>query len=517
MPDRPAAASSTPELEGEWLGLDDVLDRIEAAASPTVALSITGGGASGAWQAGVLSALLDAIEGRRRERGACKASPRLVVGTSAGALNAFGLLLGSLRPAAAGGPPGGAEPFVASLWRTIGARNDGARFVTGSRARLVAWITRWRRWRRLQKAVALAVAGCALALVNPVLFGVVAQGRWPVAWLADAVLARPVAATVLAAALLAAVLLLTVRAFGRALFGNAALESTLAASARACLAGGVPARDELLRRVPQDEQQRIATGVVQAWAATTDAPELIVTATDLTARWECLFALASPGRCQQLAEAGWEVGRIGPGAAAAAPGAEGHLAAVHEGQLLRCVVASTSIPGAFPSQRIRMLRLDGSGTEAVHDFVDGGVLNNSPMNVAVDAGATHVLSIELDPLRESPPLAAPEASGGEPPVPVNLGETLATLLNMATTEDVYRTVAMNRMVAQAAIPGRRVVEVFRIAPRSRDLETLDFDGHFGDPFSAPSPSLVEWMERGALEARGPEKPFWNATYRAWPR
>ncbi|HEY6098560.1 MAG TPA: patatin-like phospholipase family protein [Anaeromyxobacter sp.] len=515
MPETPPVECGAPEPEGEWLGLDDVLDRIDAAASPTVALSITGGGASGAWQAGVIAALLQAIERRRRERGACKASPRLVVGTSAGALNAFGLLLGSIRPAG-GGPADGAEPFVASLWRTIGARNDGARFVTGGRARLVAWITRWRRWRRLQKAVALASAGCALALVNPILFGVVAQGRRPVAWLADAVLARPVRATLVAAALLAVVIFLLARAFGRALFGNAALESTLAAAARARLAGRTPSYGELLRPIGGDERQRVAMAVVRAWAETPDAPELVVTATDLTARWECLFALASPERCERLAEAGWEVGSLGPGARTPAPGTESYLAAVHEGELLRCVVASTSIPGVFPSQRIRMSRLDGSGTEAVHDFVDGGVLNNSPMNVAVDAGATHVISIELDPLHESPPLDAPEARGGEPLLPDNLGKTLATLLNMATTEDVTRTIAMNRMVAQAAIPGRRIVEVFRMAPASRDLDTLEFDGHYDDPFSAPSPSLVEWMQRGVLDARAPGKRFWNATWRAWP-
>jgi len=26
-----------------------------------------------------------------------------------------------------------------------------------------------------------------------------------------------------------------------------------------------------------------------------------------------------------------------------------------------------------------------------HDFVDGGVLNNSPIHVALDAGATHII------------------------------------------------------------------------------------------------------------------------------
>jgi hypothetical protein len=88
-------------------------------------------------------------------------------------------------------------------------------------------------------------------------------------------------------------------------------------------------------------------------------------------------------------------------------------------------------------------------------------------------------------------------------------------LNLATTEDVYRTVAINKMLRDTPRLNRRVVELFRFAPASRDLGTLEFDGHYPDALSAPNPSLVSWLDRGSAEART-GRPFWRATYQAWP-
>lgn len=509
VPQQTGLAASERSL-GEWLSLDEVLDRIEAAQDPVVALSITGGGASGAYQAGVIGELFDNVARRRRERGRCAAAPKLVIGTSAGALNAFAVLLEALRPASVSD-----EPLVAALWRTIGSRNRGARFVTGGRARLVDWMTRWRKWKRLQRLVSIGGAAALLALVNPVLFAVIARERAGLGWFSTMVLTYPVTATVAGAFILVTIGLVLAWLFGRALFENVALRSTLATTAHAAIEGRTPDYAELLRPVAAHRQQAIARQVVEAWRGTKDAPELIVTATDLTARWECLFALASQERCVRLAEKGWEVGRIGGDAGGAVNGATQRLSIVHESELLRCIVASTSIPGVFPSQRIRLHGADGSNAEYVHDFVDGGVLNNSPMNVAVDAGATHVISIELDPLGYRAPLDAAAPGHGEPALVENVALTFATLLEMATTEDVFRTVSMNRMLSRGRVPGMRLVEIYRIAPTHRDLQTLDFNGHYDAPFAAPSPSLVEWLDRASLDVRG-GRPFWCATRQANP-
>ena len=520
--------------DGEWLSLDALIDELAAADGPVVALSISGGGASGAWQAGVIRGFLEAIERKVAKLGerARNATPRIIIGTSAGALNAFGLLLEYLRS-----PDGDRcgsfqpEPFLSSLWRVIGSENEGAKFVTGRRAWLVAAATRWLRIPAVRRAVVVALLAAAVALVNPVLFGIFLETR-PEGWLETVgrfIVENPVKVTLAMAAILVAVVVWLVFTFGRSLFSNGALQNVLANAAQAGLDGRVPSRSDLLRRRGSYERQQAGMRVVEAWHGKKRPPDFILTATDLTAAWECLFTLSSPATFGRLASSGWLVSEIGGRAGTAPADAAGRCATTADGQLLRCVVASTSIPGVFPSQRIRLGPMAG-GAEAVHDFVDGGVLNNSPMNVAVDARATHVISIELDPLHAEPPLRIP-SGGAEPNVVQNVARTFYTLLTLATTEDIYKTVSVNRLIraqALAASPGlsrarllaselhkKRVVEIYRIAPATRDLGTLEFNGHYPNALASPNPSLVDWLDKGAGDVRT-ESPFWRATFQAYP-
>jgi len=525
---RPAAT------DGEWLSLDRLIDELAAADNPVVALSISGGGASGAYQAGVIRGFLEAIERKVATLGerARNATPRVVIGTSAGALNAFGLLLEYLRS-----PDGDRcgsfqpEPFVSSLWRVIGSEDDGARFVTGRRACLVAAVTRWLRIGLVRHAALVALLAIVVGLVNPLLLGIFLETRSET-WLEKAgefIVANPVWVTLVAAAVLVVVVLWLVVKFGRSLFSNGALLDVLATAAQAGLDARVPSRRELLRRRGNYERQQAGMRVVETWRGKRRPPDFILTATDLTAVSECLFTLSSPATFQRLATSGWLVSEIGGRANVAPDGAAGRCATTADSQLLRCVVASTSIPGVFPSQRIRLGPMAG-GAEAVHDFVDGGVLNNSPMNVAVDARATHVISIELDPLHAEPPLRIP-SGGAEPNVVQNVARTFYTLLTLATTEDIYKTVSVNRLIraqALAASPGlsrarllaselhkKRVVEIYRIAPATRDLGTLEFNGHYPNALASPNPSLVDWLDKGAGDVRT-ESPFWRATFQAYP-
>jgi len=66
----------------------------------------------------------------------------------------------------------------------------------------------------------------------------------------------------------------------------------------------------------------------------------------------------------------------------------GNLSAGYRGSASQC----------GPSQRMTLHQIAGNGVTE-HDFVDGGVLNNTPIHIAIDAGATHVISFELEPLR----------------------------------------------------------------------------------------------------------------------
>ena len=123
----------------------------------------------------------------------------------------------------------------------------------------------------------------------------------------------------------------------------------------------------------------------------------MVTTTDLRASCEFLFAWSSPDTYRRLPESGWQVARIG-GEAEWRQGCRWTGRLRERKPVLSVILASTSIPGVFPSQRIESHPSTPSADSVKHDFVDGGVLNNSPVNVTVDAGATHIISIELDPL-----------------------------------------------------------------------------------------------------------------------
>jgi NTE family protein len=62
----------------------------------------------------------------------------------------------------------------------------------------------------------------------------------------------------------------------------------------------------------------------------------------------------------------------------------GKPAIFRAGDLTPALLASTAIPGVFPS-----VRIDG------REHLDGGVVENTPLNIAVDEGAKDILAISL--------------------------------------------------------------------------------------------------------------------------
>jgi len=154
---------SSEALHGQWLSLDEVIDRIVADSSrrtPAIAFAISGGGATGAYEAGVLEAWLQRVQ--KRYPTAAYLRPRFVLGSSAGALNAITVLMSNLRPSA--GPAFGFE-----VWQSIAPRSSG--YVVGkTRSCLVDLATRWVKLPRLALiAAALVLLFIALLIVNPVL------------------------------------------------------------------------------------------------------------------------------------------------------------------------------------------------------------------------------------------------------------------------------------------------------------------------------------------------------------
>src|SRR5256886_10724694 len=72
----------------------------------------------------------------------------------------------------------------------------------------------------------------------------------------------------------------------------------------------------------------------------------------------------------------------------------GKPAVFRSGDLTPALLASTAIPGAFP-----MVRING------REHLDGGVVENTPLNIAMDDGAKEILAISLmaGGEREQPP------------------------------------------------------------------------------------------------------------------
>lgn len=496
-----------------------------------IAFAISGGGAKGAYSAGTMEALLP----RLRERGL---EPDLLVGTSAGALNGYGVFIEALgleNPQLREDPEirQPYSTFIASIWSLLDRERRTSRWVAGRRSWLVDLATRGlhtplRRWGLF------SVLLLATLLFNPFLFvgfmlllgfeGLLPEALGTGAG-GDAALLLSVLGT-LSLAGLGAMLLFLVKTFGHSLIRDTPLLRLLANTGQD---GDLRQPFFWAAEQTRDRAQALSRDVVREWyKRSEELPELIITAADITVGRECLFTLVRPDTYRALVEQGWMAVQIDSDDDAAKPHheIEGALF-VSSRSLLECVVASSAVPSAFPSQRMKIYS-SGGERAAWHRFLDGGVLNNSPLHLAIDGGATHILSLELDPLIEVDPLEA-EDTGSD----FNLLEagvvTFAALLDRAVERDMRRTITWNRFLAQrpdAALEARnalrrktaaerekkRIVPIYRIAPSSPTLGASEFDGRFENGRLAFS--VRDALRQGVLDLKG--KPIWRATLQPTP-
>ena len=75
------------------------------------------------------------------------------------------------------------------------------------------------------------------------------------------------------------------------------------------------------------------------------------------------------------------------------------------------------------------------------------MLNNSPIHLAIDASASHVISIELDPLVVEDPLKTDDRNETFNFLETGV-TTFTTLLRRAIERDVRRTVTWNRFLTE---------------------------------------------------------------------
>ena len=511
------------------LGLSD---QPLAAAKRRLSLAISGGGAAGAYSAGSIEALSETLD---REN----ISIDVILGTSSGALNGYGLFLEKLglHNRALTESPDMKQPyrsFIASMWSYLDREHRTSDWVVGRRSWMIDLAskgidTMTKRWGLFLAAV------LALFLFNPLLFvsGFLLFGwqnalpafvrdwdgsghpGWQLAFLGF-----------LSTLGLTLMLIYVIRSFRLSLFRDTPLLRLLANTGPR---GDLSKPWRWPHDVTKDRARVLSREIVEEWYSRPDElPELIITATNITLGRECLFTLVRPDTYRRLVDRGWLAVQIDSQLDAAKPYRDvpGALFTLPQ-NLLQCVVASTAVPSAFPTQGIRLYQANGR-KEVTHRFVDGGVLNNSPLHLAIDSGATHIISLELDPLRKERPLDADDT--GERYNLLEAGvTTFTTLLRRAIERDVRRTVTWNRFLSahpsvladpkgifrKGGVPPRetkRIIPLYRIAPVEREVGTAEFAGHWRD--GRRHTTVRDLVRRGVVDLKGNH--IWRATLQATP-
>ncbi len=494
-----------------------------------IAISISGGGASGAYCAGLLDGLLAGLRNRGIDIG-------LLVGTSSGALNGYGVFLEALGK---GNPqfetdPSVRQPFgsyIASVWSYMDRDGNASRWIVGSRSWIVRLVSRGLHSRWLKAGLALLAVTAAVLLQPNLLLplalllanqGVEAPGGMVSESLAESV-PFLFGWAVVATLILAGAAWLLHRAFRQSLFRDTPLLQFLANTGPT---GDFVRYVRLSRTQAIDRARTLSRDVVGEWYRRRhEVPEFVITGTDVTAGHECLFTVVRPETYHKLLRHGWMAVQFDSdsGHAAEYDAQAGALFTLPE-NLLSAVVGSSAVPGAFPTQPIGIYG-PGSSRVTRHHFVDGGVLNNSPIHVAIDAGATHVISLEIRPFESTDPLSVDGRGRDGYALLETAVATFTTVLERATDGDVRRTASWNRFLlsgsggtkATKAKDGgrrreRRVVPIYRIAPRARLLGTVEFDGRFED--GSRSVTMRDLLRRGVLDMRG--RNIWGATVRHEP-
>jgi len=167
-------------------------------------------------------------------------------------------------------------------------------------------------------------------------------------------------------------------------------------------------------------------------------PEMIITATSLDAMDAVLFTLAQQETVERLRAAGRKVIPL----CSKPAGIDDR-----PGLLVPALMASSALFPFLPLQRIGNLVLG-----------DGGFLGSTPLEIAIEAGATHVLVVEVD-------------------TPANAGK-----VDRAAMSTLVKRVAATMITSRNRSMQQRInlegIRCFYLSPSAKFLTFLDFDGCF---------------------------------------
>jgi len=254
-------------------------------------------------------------------------------------------------------------------------------------------------------------------------------------------------------------------------------------------------------RQPASTSERFA---LTDWLARrTSAPDLYLVGADVTARRTLVFAVARAASLQHLTGQSnfWLVDL-------AAAATETHRRIFRPlgmaSPLITAVLSSAASPLVFPPRRWTVQR-PVQGDTLAHDVVDGGVVDNSPIDVARRAGATHIVSFELTPLL-SFTIRTPVRETRARNLTTVLLDALETSMDASLLDRIDAIVLANR---SASTP----VPIYRIAPldpaaaqadgrgdvEARTPSFLDFDGVY-DAHEQLAMNLEDWFMQGYQDA-----------------
>lgn len=553
-------SDNTPNYKPEFICIDTLVEDIkkakESGQDVKVALSISGGGAAGAFEAGIIEAL--------KAKGI---EVSFVLGASAGALNAAGIIyeyLDTTNPEIKSSAP---KTYIAKIWSFLDnyahpKKNNAARFVLnkpdlitslckniiGGKKGSISFDGIYSVLSQLldiQKPLILSLIGAVtlvlglimLFLGNLMFF----QGSDSVRWLSLLYTGNIglsagwllVAAGIGMIAVAALAFLLK-----EGVFENENLYSTL------YKASNDKAEMNPAKLASENELKKQAEVIAQKWYAKYDdylksgtkTPplQLILTGTDLTLQNAVFFTLVTNETYNKLVKGGWYTAQVVPKSIkfpvvmpeellkAWNPVASDTPLVIRAENFFDALISSTSIPAVFPTRHIPLYHLDdyaqATSKSQTHIFTDGGVLNNSPINVAIDAGATHVISLELGNICMLPFNEFSSQEGAK----FSMGETFfrsfSTSMTVSLEKDISASASWNKfLVKNPAVREKRIVQIYRISPELRpavpSVGLVDFNGRYKDGKLATT--LTQWMGYGHDIASG-KKSFWRATTDAYP-
>jgi hypothetical protein len=239
-----------------------------------------------------------------------------------------------------------------------------------------------------------------------------------------------------------------------------------------------------------------------------DAPDFMVTASNVSAYSQLAFAVANAdtlssfSRCQMYAADMTKTSDE-------TPPNQFILHPVNQDRdiLLDAIFTSAAYPVAFSPQRWSFSQnVPASGVRTLsHVYVDGGICNNTPVDLAAMAGASHIISLELTPLMGYPTQPADHDD-------YNLFTILAPLLETSMSSALRNNISA--LVSDNAEEKRRI---YRLAPVLRPVSGVepegpnptptlfDFGGKYAQSRSRPGHllmSVYDWFMQGYMDCMG---------------